>query len=155
MELSSPPPLVPASLLDEIMLRGVAAMRRAASRSRSSRCVQQRPVARAGTGRRADVLAACLGDAGFSAASVSASTAASRCAPAPADVRTGGQSQRKVRARNYAPESGMTFIELARQYDYLEFEERLKALPGVLRVEHSKKKTPGTITCRPTCMYSL
>ena len=37
----------------------------------------------------------------------------------------------------------MAFIELAQKYDYLEFEKRLKAVPGVLRVEHSKQKPSG------------
>jgi hypothetical protein len=37
----------------------------------------------------------------------------------------------------------MAFIELARKYDYTEFERRLKDVPGVARGEHSRPKPLG------------
>ena len=91
----------------------------------------------------ADALAPRLGDVGLSAASTSTSAAASKCMAAQADVRKSRQSERKLGRQGYSAESGMAFVELAQKYDYLEFENRLKAVPGVLRVEHSKNKPPG------------
>jgi hypothetical protein len=37
----------------------------------------------------------------------------------------------------------MGLIELDAQYDFQLFEERIKNIPGVMRVEHSKPKPPG------------
>ena len=53
------------------------------------------------------------------------------------------QSQRKQKHRSYSQQSGMGLIELDAQYDFQLFEERVKQIPGVMRVEHSKPKPPG------------
>jgi hypothetical protein len=37
----------------------------------------------------------------------------------------------------------MGLIELGAQYDFQLFEERIKQIPGVMRVGHSKPKPPG------------